>query len=125
MEERLLSRQSDKVGVFSSLLCLAHCLALPLLMSSHGLTASVFSHDWHFVEYVFLAVSFVAVYYSTRHQPLNWVKVSFYLVLAAFTVGFVFEAHWAWLKYLGYFGSLGLIGLHLYNYYQNRLPCRV
>lgn len=121
---KTLIRQSDKIGVLSSFLCLAHCLFVPVLLSMQPLTVHLDTHtSGHALELLFLLVSFVAVFFSTRHISSKAMKLAFYAVLGLFIVGFVFEESFYWTKYLGYLGSLGLIVLHLYNWKKSQGTC--
>ncbi len=122
---KTFSKQSDKIGIISSSLCLVHCLSMPLLLSMQPLSSGLDAHaHGHLFELFFLVFSFVAVYFSTRHTASVPMKYAFYAVLSLFTLGFVFEESLYWVKYLGYLGSLGLIVLHLYNWKSNKQVCR-
>lgn len=121
---KIFSKQSDKIGIISSFLCLAHCLSMPVLLSMQPLSAGLEPHTHgHLLELLFLIFSFIAVYFSTRHTASLSMKYAFYLVLGLFTLGFIFEESLYWVKYLGYLGSLGLIILHLYNWKNNKHVC--
>jgi hypothetical protein len=121
---KTFSKQSDKIGIVSSFLCLAHCLSMPVLLSMQPLSEGLDTHSHgHLLEFFFLVFSFVAVYFSTRHISNPLIKYAFYAVLALFTLGFIFEQSLYWVKYLGYLGSLGLIVLHLYNWKSNKHVC--
>ncbi|NJO02954.1 MAG: MerC family mercury resistance protein, partial [Bacteroidia bacterium] len=98
------------MGIISSVLCLIHCLALPVLVSVQPLMFEYISEDLHALEYAFLIVSFVAVYFATRRASFA-VKISFYLVLSLFMIGTAFGESLPWLHYLGYAGSAGLVTL--------------
>ena len=54
-----LFENSDKIGALSSMLCLVHCLAFPLLIGFFP-----FLHLAEPIEFLFLAISVVAVFIS-------------------------------------------------------------
>lgn len=115
----ILQKNSDKIGIISSSLCLIHCIALPIFISLQPTLIGFLEHDLHFIEYIFLVLSYVAVYFSTRsHHVTKEIKFTFYVVLSVFTVGILFEETLGWIKYVGYVGSLGLISLHIFNIYH-------
>ena len=117
MNIKLLSFNSDKVGVVSSLLCLIHCLVLPAIISIEPLLSEFLFEELHFVEYLFLALSFIAVYFSSKKSPVH-LKYIFYIVLGVFTLAILLEEQFTWMPYLAYLGSVCLITAHLVNYYK-------
>ena len=114
---KLFSFNSDKVGVISSLLCLIHCLALPAIISAEPILSEFLLEELAFVEYLFLVLSFIAVYFSSRKSPLH-LKYTFYIVLSVFTLAVLLEEQYTWMPYLAYLGSICLISTHLVNYYK-------
>ena len=81
-------KYSDKVGVASNILCMLHCFATPFIFLSQTQTAHI-SHDipfaWQIINYFFITVSAIAVYYSTKNSTNNIVKflmVVFWLILS-------------------------------------------
>ncbi|MDX2302563.1 MAG: MerC domain-containing protein [Microscillaceae bacterium] len=123
MNYKNTSFNSDKIGMISSFLCLVHCLTVPVLLSFQPVLAEFITEDLFYLEYIFLALSFVAVYYSARNASF-FIKVSFGIVLTVFSVSLLLEHHLDWMRYLTYLGSLGLIVTHLINYYRCR-QCEV
>ena len=76
-----LSTRSDVIGAAASVLCFIHCLATPFLFVAHaGLTIGHESHPlwWGALDIVFLAISFFAVYWSTRNTSKKWIKYAFW-----------------------------------------------
>lgn len=123
MNNSLLNKNADTIGIISSFLCLVHCIALPVLISVQPVLIGFIAEDLHFLEYIFLGLSFVAVYFATRNTSRT-ISILFYIVLSAFTLGIVLEETLGWMKYLGYIGSVGLILTHIYNiryHYQCRI----
>ena len=81
-------KYSDKVGVASNILCMLHCFATPFIFLSQTQTAHI-SHDvpfaWQIINYFFITVSAIAVYYSAKNSTNNIVKflmVVFWLILS-------------------------------------------
>ncbi len=114
MRKSIFRKHSDRIGIISSVLCLVHCLALPIFLGLQPLAHQNLPEGWHFLDYIFLVMSVLAVYFTTYRMPWRrkWV---FYLVLIVLMVGIFGETRWPWLSYLGYLGSLGLILMHLVN----------
>jgi hypothetical protein len=111
---------ADCLGATASAFCLLHCtvvsasvLALPLLVGTEGGHESRF---WSGLDYIFLAISLVAVWYAGRgtrhslHRRLLW------LAWFVFAAGILAESfRFAFGHGLMYLGSVGLIVVHLLN----------
>jgi hypothetical protein len=114
---------SDILGVMASGLCAIHCaitpvffLARPLL--EHSTDAHGDGHGfWSLLDYVFLVVSLVAVWYSskhTTHKNIKWILWSAWIVFATGLGSEIFSFQYGiWLMYAG---SVALIIAHIKNY---------
>ena len=113
---------SDIWGALASFICLVHCLLTPFLFLAHTQTHSGHHHEsgpiwWGVIDYLFLAISLVAISYSAKKTSLKWMPFALYLgwgLLALIILSEKFHlfhiAH-EWI----YFPALGLVFLHLYN----------
>ena len=75
---KALINNSDKFGVMANVLCMAHCLATPLLFISQAHNSTLV-HEipflWQLTNYFFLLISFVAVYFSIKKSTKLFVKI--------------------------------------------------
>lgn len=111
-----LFKNADTLGIISSFLCLIHCISLPILISVKPVAAKFIDEDLQFLEYIFLGVSLIAVYFATRSSHVTRrIKWAFYIIFALFTLGIFLEESFVWLTYLAYAGSAGLIVMHIIN----------
>ena len=113
---------SDVIGASASALCFIHCLATPFLFVAKACSAACCSHEgvpswWKIVDYIFLFISFIAIYYTSKSSTKNWIK---YILWAAWTllcIGLLNEK--SQLLPLPesfiYFPAVTLISVHLYN----------
>ncbi|WP_350286298.1 MerC domain-containing protein [uncultured Croceitalea sp.] len=115
-----ISYKSDIIGAFSSILCFVHCLITPFFFAAHaGLALGEASHPWWWgtLDLLFLAIAFVAIYWSTKNTSKSWIKYAFWslwTVLAIIVVNEKLEiVHLA--EEIIYLPTLGLISLHFYN----------
>ena len=117
---KIIINNSDYIGAASSGLCFLHCLATPFLFLSQPAILTVsqeLTFFWYILNYIFLAVSFIAVYYSVKTSSNLFIKVLLYLF-------------WIWLSLLilneefmifsipelyTYISAIGLSVLHVYN----------
>jgi len=116
----LLKQNSDKIGALSSTLCLIHCVATPFIFiaqSSSITCCNTAPSWWSFIDYVFLVISFFAVYRSTQTTSKNWIKSSLWISWSLLFIIIINEKmKWFSLEdYFIYFPALALIILHLYN----------
>ncbi len=108
--------QSDKAGILSATLCMVHCLIIPLLfLAKVSYTDSNANHLpawWEKLDYIFLVISFWAVYHSAQHTPYQKIKIALWSFFSLLATAIIFEATLHW---LAYFASAGLIVTHLAN----------
>ena len=75
---KALINNSDKFGVMANVLCMAHCLATPLLFISQAHNSTLV-HEipflWQLTNYFFLLISFIAVYFSIKKSTKLFVKI--------------------------------------------------
>ena len=116
-----VSVRSDQAGIASAVLCTVHCLVVPaLFLLRFSLTDNAAYHLpswWEKLDFVFLIVSFLAVYHSAGHTKTKEVKISLWLFWATLAVAILFQAHLHWLAYIA---SAGLIATHFINIRQMR-----
>ena len=134
MNTSIISKKSDLLGIMASGLCAVHCAitplffaAKPLLDNAIGKTAHGCEHapwGWAMLDYVFLAVSLLAVWYSARHTDSRPVRLALWSAWACFAMGLMLEAeHFAFGKWLMYAGSTALVVTHIVNFRHCR-ACR-
>jgi len=113
--------KSDILGAMASGLCVVHCIATPFLFIAKecSFTACCASSPtwWRSIDYLFILITFFAVYQSARNSNHSWVKHSLFLswiLLTFLTLNETFQltSISSWWKYLAAFT---LISLHLYN----------
>lgn len=117
-----LQTSSDSYGAFASALCLVHCVLTPFLFVAQANSQMLCAHGaspfwWSMIDYLFLAISLIAINYSAKKTNLKWISVALYsswALLALFVIGEKFG-----FMHLGYgliyVPALSLVGLHLYN----------
>lgn len=122
----VLSNRSDSLGVFASGLCLIHCIATPLIFVLQPLAVSEEAAPlwWKSLDYVFLVISFIAVYWSAKNTSKTWMRSALWISWVALTFAILNEK--MELFHLGeisiYIPAVVLIGLHLYN--QKYCKCK-
>ncbi len=109
----------DYLGIASSGICLVHCLATPILMlvqAYYKTDLSVSDQEGlRYLDYLFVAICFVAVYYTTQDVISSPISTVFWLFFGAFAISILFEDDFQYLNFVGYFSSVALIITHLIN----------
>jgi hypothetical protein len=117
MAARRVDVQSDNVGIVSSVLCLLHCVSVPVLLSvaTHwdADMKRLLNTEW--IHYAFLAIALAAVYFSTRHAAAPRLRSALWIFFVVFGVGIVLNESFPAAKAMVYVGSLGLVISHVFN----------
>ncbi|MEM1321416.1 MAG: MerC domain-containing protein [Bacteroidota bacterium] len=118
--QKALNSNSDMFGAFASGLCLIHCLATPFLFVVQACSTSCCAAGptwWSMIDYLFLGVSILAIYYSAKSTSLDWMPMALYASWVLLAI-LVFNESLQLLPLnhaLIYLPALSLVGLHLYN----------
>ncbi|NRA93638.1 MAG: MerC domain-containing protein [Psychroserpens sp.] len=112
--------QSDNVGALASTLCLIHCIATPFLFLAQTCSAACCSESpmwWSGIDFIFIGVSFFAVYWSAKTTSKGWIKKALWISWVALFVVILNEyIHLISLpEFVIYIPAIALVLLHLYN----------
>jgi hypothetical protein len=107
-------KSSDWLGIVSSGLCLVHCLITPLLIGTWVFASHQIGWLEHF-ELIFVTLSLVAVYFTTRQTPFRLVRILLWSFFGLLIVGTVGEYFFEKAEYFIYVASLGIMISHIYN----------
>ncbi|WP_196887364.1 MerC domain-containing protein [Aureivirga sp. CE67] len=117
---KITLHKSDTFGALAGILCLIHCIATPLLFITQSYSAG--NHEsapiwWQNIDYLFLILSFFAVYRSTQTTSKNFMKPALWInwvILCSLIINE--KQEWFHLEeFFTYGASLLLVGLHIYN----------
>jgi hypothetical protein len=117
---KLIIKHSDYVGASASGLCLMHCIATPILFLSQASLISISNEMlflWQSLNFLFLAISFIAIYYSVQNSSNSYVKILFFLnwlILSALILIELFEIL-SIAEFYTYIAATSLSILHIYN----------
>ncbi|MEZ0483646.1 MerC domain-containing protein [Fibrella aquatica] len=120
--DNVVDKKADYIGITGSVLCLIHCLAAPVLV----MTSSLFRNDalragFLSLDYFFIAVNIVAVYYAARHHTSSAIRTALWSFLFIFAVGLLLEDVDPIFEYIAYAASTGLVISHLVNLRHHRV----
>ena len=117
---KLALYKPDNLGAFASSICLIHCLATPFLFIAQSCSTTCCETTpiwWQWIDYLFLIISFFAVYRSTKTtsnkniKPLLWISWSFlFIAIATEKLHFIHIP-----EFIKYTAGLSLIVFHIYN----------
>ena len=110
----------DSIGIIASTLCLIHCVATPFIFIAKACTATCCSDAptwWIMIDYLFLIISFLAIFFISKNLNIKWLKISFWL--SWFVLLFTILNHSVNIIHLPknfiYIPSFAIIILHFYN----------
>ena len=115
-----LSLPFDTIGMFAGILCTIHCLATPILFIAKACSTTCCGDApvwWIMIDYLFLLISFIAIYFISKSLTIKWLKVSFWIswIILLFTILdhsfgiFILPQNFI------YIPSSLIISLHFYN----------
>lgn len=110
----------DNIGIIAGFLCAVHCIATPFLFIAKACSVTCCAEApiwWVVIDYLFLIVSAVAIYYTNKSAAPYWLKFS--LWISWFLLGCSIVSHSFDITYLPknfiYFPAFTIIFLHFYN----------
>jgi hypothetical protein len=137
-KNRIKHINSDFIGAISAFLCIIHCAIVPILMGVHSfyyagdlITSTHIEHNhvhehtsfidvvsgshWHTLDYFFVVITLIAVYFATRTSKVIWISVGLWSAAILFVVSILLQESIAGVEYIAYFASALLIVFHFLN----------
>ena len=117
---KIIIKNSDQIGAVSSGLCMLHCFATTFLFLSQSSLIFIsldFTLPWFIINYIFLFISFIAIYYSVKNSSNRFIRISLYLFWAVLS-GLIINESLGILSIpetATYLSASSLICLHIYN----------
>ena len=113
-------KKSNALGAISSGLCMIHCIITPFIFIATTCSASCCSsapYWWRWIDYIFLVISFAAVYQSTKSSDYNSIKFGLWISwLLLFVLILNLSFGWFFIsENIKFIPAFSLIALHLYN----------
>ncbi len=110
----------DIMGAMTSGLCAIHCIATPFLFlaGAGSVTGHVEAPIWYqMIDYLFVIISFLAIYLATKTTTKNWMRVALWSTWALMVIAIFNETFEAvpLPEASVYLPALVIAGLHLYN----------
>lgn len=124
MQEHKININSDLIGISSSVLCIIHCLALPVLFVTGGF-AGVDAHaaeGFHWMDMAFAGIALLAAFFTGRHTHRKYIRKLLTAGWLMFMAGVLLKGDGI-LHYLMHAGSLVLIATHVHNLIICRKKC--
>ena len=117
---KITLRKPDSIGAMASMLCVVHCLVTPLIFIAHtcckdGCDAA--PTWWKSIDFIFLTISFISIYQSTRTTTSNvmkpilwslWSLLTFLIINENLNILEIPET-------LNYITAITLASFHIYN----------
>jgi len=110
----------DTIGIIAGILCSIHCIATPLLFIAKACSATCCADAptwWIMIDYLFLFISFTAIFFISKNLGIKWLKISFWaswILLLLSILDHSFEISYLPQNFI-YLPSFLIIALHFYN----------
>lgn len=111
-----LYKNADLIGFTSSLLCVIHCIALPILIALSYFAVTEVGEHWHWLDYIFIGLSFIAVKYAVMRTTESGMRMAFWATFVIFSLALMAHEIAPWMILISLAASLVLMVLHLVNY---------
>lgn len=106
--------KSDWIGIISSGLCLIHC-NVSILFIVFGFQFSLNDAFNGWLDYIFLLISFCALYASSQSTKSSKIQIVFLASFLLFAIGILFHDDYNACSFLSIIGSIGLTATHIWN----------
>lgn len=122
----------DSIGIIASTLCTIHCIITPFIFIAKACTATCCSDApswWLMIDYLFLIISFLAIFFISRNLTIKWLQIAFWsswLLLLLSILNHSLDVFQINSNFI-YIPSSAIIILHFYNLQfckcQNKTCC--
>ena len=115
-----LSLPFDAIGMIAGILCTIHCLATPLLFIAKACSTTccaVATTWWIMIDYLFLLISFAAIYFISKALTIKWLKIAFWVSWALLLFSILDHSFGIFFlpQNFIYIPSFLIVALHFYN----------
>ena len=72
----------DSVGIIASTLCMIHCIGTPFIFIAKACSTTCCAEAplwWVVIDYIFLFISFIAIYFINKDLKKGWLKNAFWI----------------------------------------------
>ena len=114
MRTTFLRKRADLIGIGGSVLCIAHCLVLPVLVLSGVLVGS--ENHWESLDYFFVGLAAVAVFFSARRLSHPLIRRGLWLSWVGFSGAILLHEAYPASLYASLAFSLLLAFFHVASY---------
>ena len=110
----------DNIGIIASTLCTIHCIATPFLFFARACSVTCCSDApiwWVLIDYLFLVISFYAIFFIHKNLTIKWLRASFWIswtILLIIIVNQSIDIIYLPKNFI-YIPSIVIVVLHYYN----------
>ncbi|WPP52080.1 MerC domain-containing protein [Catalinimonas niigatensis] len=111
--------KADTIGIFSSVLCLVHCLLVPLFIFG-GLLNEEWGAHAQWVDYLFILLAIGAVFFASRQSDMYALKVFMWITVSWFSISILLHDVFETALYSSMVASIALVVLHSINFRRHQ-----
>lgn len=112
---QLSNHKADSLGIISAVLCLIHCLIIPLMILGGMMNGDWGTHT-QWMDYLFILLSTVAVFFAVRQMENLLLKRMMWASTLWFTTSILLHDTFSFALYSSMLASLALVVLHSINF---------
>jgi len=116
----LIKYKADSLGIFSAGLCIIHCMLIPVLVLAGLVNEETGSHT-HWMDYFFILISGIAVYFATRQMNNKLIGRLMWVSTFWFATSILLHDMFSLALYSSMLASVFLLILHGLNFRQHQL----
>jgi chromate transport protein ChrA len=127
--KKLSSQSADILGISASLLCMIHCLALPVMISLGYIFKFSDDHDhvhehWHWMDYFFVFLAIWAVYNAAKNTHSKRIKIALWIAVLFFSIAILLHDINPFMIVISIGASLALVIIHIINWKYHK-KCKI
>lgn len=111
--------KADTIGILSSVLCVIHCLLLPVFIFG-GLLNEEWGTHGHWVDYVFILLAIGAVFFASCQSGSYALKVLMWITVSWFSISILLHHVFEVALYSSMAASVVLVVLHSINFKRHQ-----
>lgn len=116
---QLTNHKADSLGIISAVLCLIHCLLIPLMI-----LGGMINDDWgahtQWMDYLFILLSATAVFLAVRQMDNLMMKRLMWAATLWFTFSILLHHTFSFALYSSMLASVALVIMHSLNFWQHQ-----
>lgn len=110
--------KADTIGILSAVLCLIHCLLIPVLILG-GIMSDHWMDHTAWMDYFFILLATIAVFSASRSATRNDIKLAMWFSAVWFAISILLHDTHSAAIFSSALSSVALVTIHAINFRQH------